>query len=164
MRVLGRGIPFAVSVAVICIVTAALWYAKLATAGPHDPVFLYVLPIMVLAICFGKWPALVGIFAAFACADFFLYDPLYTLGIYSRAEFADLFIFAALAGVTVTSVSHLFAPSHRLKQTTNRAPPNKTQLLYLFTRSAASEAEGHHKRCPPPNGTPNPAPPRSQNP
>ena len=49
-----------------------------------------------------------GVFTATACADFFLYDPLYTFNIASRVEFGDLACFALLALIGVKCTSELF--------------------------------------------------------
>jgi K+-sensing histidine kinase KdpD len=122
MWVVRRGIPVAVSLAIVCALTATLWYVKLATARPHNPAFFYLLPITLVAIRYGSAPALLGVFTAFACADFFLYDPLYTFNICSRVELGDLIFFVVLAVAAVKSISQLFPPPHRPAPTTNPAP------------------------------------------
>jgi K+-sensing histidine kinase KdpD len=108
MRHLKRAVPIAVALAVVSAVTLVLWYFKLATIGPDHPVFFYLLPIGVVTMLYGSWPALLGVFTATACADFFLYDPLYTFSIDSRVEFGDLACFAMLALIAVKCTSELF--------------------------------------------------------
>jgi K+-sensing histidine kinase KdpD len=110
MSILTRAIPAAVTLAVVSVITAILWYLKVATASPHDPVFFYLLPLMLVAILYGSRPALLGAVTAFACADFFLYDPLYSFDICSRAELGDLSCFALLALIGVKCTSELFRP------------------------------------------------------
>jgi K+-sensing histidine kinase KdpD len=117
MSIMMRAVPAAVSVAAVAVITAILWYLKLTTASPHDPVFLYLPPIVVIAIVYGSRPALLGALAAFACADFFLYDPLYSLDISSRVEFGDLTCFSLLALIGVKCVVELFRPATKLSPT-----------------------------------------------
>jgi len=111
MTMMTRAIPVALSVAAVAIVTAILWYLKVTTASPNDPVFFYLLPIIAIAIFYGSRPALLGVFAAFACADFFLYDPLYSFDISSRVEFGDLTCFSLLAMIGVKCAVELFRPT-----------------------------------------------------
>ena len=100
-----------ISLTVIAAVTAILWYLKLTPFSVRDPVFFYVLPIVVVALIYGRMPALLGACAAFLCADYFLYDPLYSLNISSRVEFGDLACFTLLALVGVKCVCELFRPT-----------------------------------------------------
>jgi K+-sensing histidine kinase KdpD len=99
-----------VSLAVVFGVTAVLWYLRLTSVNLHDPVFFYVLPVTVLAIAYGSGPAFLGVLAAFVCADYFLYEPLYTLDISSRVELGDLGCFCLLALSGVKCASALFRP------------------------------------------------------
>jgi K+-sensing histidine kinase KdpD len=70
-----------------------------------------VLPIVVVALVYGRGPALLGVCAAFICADYFLYEPLYSLDISSRIEFGDLACFSLLALIGVKCVGELFRPT-----------------------------------------------------
>ena len=114
-----RTAPLAVSIAVIATVTAILWYAKVEQFGPDNPVFFYLLPITAVALLYGRLPALIGVIAAFVCADFFLYDPLYSLDIYSRAEFGDLSCFLLLAMIGIKCATKLF-PSAKMRTARRR--------------------------------------------
>jgi K+-sensing histidine kinase KdpD len=104
-------IPVTVTLAMVTAVTAVLWYFKLATVGPDHPVFFYLLPIGLVTIFYGSLPALLAVFAATASADFFLYDPLYSMNISSGLELGDLLYFSLLALVGVKCASELFRPS-----------------------------------------------------
>jgi K+-sensing histidine kinase KdpD len=104
-------ISVTVTLAMVSAVTAVLWYFKLATFGPDHPVFFYLLPIGLVTIFYGSLPALLAVFTATACADFFLYDPLYTLNVSSGVELGDLVCFALLALIGVKCASELFRPS-----------------------------------------------------
>jgi K+-sensing histidine kinase KdpD len=120
MPVLKGAISVVVSLAVVSAVTAVLWYFKLATVGPEHPVFFYLLPIGVLMLLYGSLPALLAVFTAAACADFFLYDPIYSFVINSRVEFGDLTCFSLLALITVKCASELFRPSEKIPAAKSR--------------------------------------------
>jgi K+-sensing histidine kinase KdpD len=113
MRILKGAVPTAVMLAIVSAITLVLWYFKLAMFGPEHPVFFYLLPIALVTILYGRWPALLGIFAAFACADFFLYDPIYSFDITTRVEAGDLACFTFLALIGVKCACELFHPAVR---------------------------------------------------
>ncbi len=111
-------LPVAVAVAVVCVLTAILWYTGRIGVCPHDPVFFFLLPVTLVALRYGTAPAIVAILASFACADFFLYQPLYTLDICSRAELGDLTIFSVLAALSVKAASELSGLFRKAKDST----------------------------------------------
>jgi K+-sensing histidine kinase KdpD len=110
MSIVTRAIPAAISLTAVAVVTAILWYVG-PEFGLRDPVFFYVPLIIVVALVFGRGPALLGVCAAFICADYFLYDPLYSLVIASRSELGDLACFSVLTLIGVKCVGELFRPS-----------------------------------------------------
>lgn len=111
MSIVTRAMPAAISLTVVAVVTAILWYLRLTPFNLRDPVFFYVLPIVAVALVYGRGPALVGACAAFFCADYFLYDPLYSLDISTRVEAGDLACFTVLALIGVKCVGELFRPT-----------------------------------------------------
>jgi K+-sensing histidine kinase KdpD len=111
MRILKRAMPAAVALAVISAITLVLWYSKLTMFGPEHPVFFYLLPIALVTMLYGRLPALLGVFAAAVCADYFLYDPLYSFAIDTRVEAGDLACFMLVALVGVKCTSELFHPA-----------------------------------------------------
>ncbi len=111
MSIVARAVPATVSLAVVLGVTAILWWLKLTSVNLHDPVFFYALPVTVLAIAYGSGPAFLGVLAAFVCADYFLYEPLYTFDIPGRVELGDLGCFSLLALSGVKCASALFGPA-----------------------------------------------------
>ena len=119
MSIVKEAIPAAVSLAVVSVVTAILWYIKVAAAAVDltNPVFFYLLPITIMAIVYGSRPALLGVIAAFAGAGFFLYGPPYSFEIDNRVELSDLTCFVLLAVIWVKCASTLFRPSQHRKQT-----------------------------------------------
>ena len=108
MAILKGIIPFAAALAIVSLVTAILFYFKLATLAPDHPVFFYLLPIALVTIVYGSYPALLCVFAAAACADYFLYDPIYSFDITTRVEAGDLACFTFLALIGVKCASELF--------------------------------------------------------
>ena len=78
MRFVKGVAPFIVTLAVVAVTTAVLLYFKLAGAGPHHPIFLYLLPIALVAFLFGSMPATLFAIVAIFCSAFFLYDPIYS--------------------------------------------------------------------------------------
>lgn len=114
MWLLKQAVHAAVAVAVVSAVTLILWYFKLATIAPEHPVFFYLLPIAVVTIFYGRWPALLAVIAAIAYADYFLYDPVYSFVIETRVEAGDLACFTFLALIGVKCACELFHPAVRL--------------------------------------------------
>jgi len=74
----------------------------------------------VVMLLYGSLPALLAVFTAAACADFFLYDPIYSFVISSRVEFGDLTCFSLLALITVKCASELFRPSEKIPAAKSR--------------------------------------------
>jgi K+-sensing histidine kinase KdpD len=105
-----RAIPFAVTLAIVAAVTAALWYVKLAGARPHHPVFVYLLPIALVAMLYGSAPAMLCAVSAALCAAFFLYDPIYSFHVANRLEYGDLICFTVLALIGVKCTVELLRP------------------------------------------------------
>src|ERR1700676_5384615 len=120
MSVLKGAVSVAVTLAVVSAVTAVLWYFKLAHVGRARQVFFYLLPSGVLMLLYGSRPAFLAVFTAALCADFFLYDPIYSFVINSRVEFGDLTCFSLLALITVKCTSELFRPSEKIRTAKSR--------------------------------------------
>ena len=110
MRMMTRAARAAVSLAVVCLVTAVLWYFKRAGAGPLHPVFFYLLPIAVLTIFCGRLPALLGASLATASSAYFLYDPAYSFQVTNRLEVGELVCFGVLALIGVHCTGELLRP------------------------------------------------------
>jgi K+-sensing histidine kinase KdpD len=120
MRVMRLAVPVAVSLAVACSVTAILWYIKVSGAGPLHPVFFYLLPIALLAILYGRLPALICASVAAACSAFFLYDPVYSFQVSNRLEVGDLVCFAVLALIGVQCAGELLRPPAKVPEIKSR--------------------------------------------
>jgi K+-sensing histidine kinase KdpD len=117
MSVVRGAAPVAVALAVVAVLTAILWYAKLAGIGPHHPVFVYLLPIALLALVFGGAPAVLSTIVATLCGAFFLYEPIYSFNIANALEWGDLICFVVLALIGVKCTVELSRPGARIPVT-----------------------------------------------
>jgi K+-sensing histidine kinase KdpD len=120
MRILTRAMPLAVSLVVICLVTAILWYIKRSGMGPLHPVFFYLLPIALLTMLYGRLPALLCASVAMLCSAFFLYDPVYSFTVTNRLEIGDLVCFAVLALIGVQCTGELLRPPTKISAAKSR--------------------------------------------
>jgi K+-sensing histidine kinase KdpD len=120
MSVLKGAVSVAVTLAVVSAVTAILLYFKLATLGLEHPIFFYLLPIGLVMMLYGSMPALLAVFTAAICTDYFLYDPIYSFDIPSRGELSDLACFALLGLMGVKCANELFRPSEKLPAAKSR--------------------------------------------
>jgi K+-sensing histidine kinase KdpD len=107
-------IPFAVTLIVVAAITVLLLFTKLAGIGPHHPVFLYLLPIALVAILYGTVPAIVCAVVAALCSAFFLYDPIFSFHVANRLEYGDLVCFAGLALIGVKCTVELTRPAGKI--------------------------------------------------
>ena len=120
MGIVKGAVGLTVSLVIVCAVTAILWYAKLAGIGPNHPMFLYLLPIVLVATLYGSLAAILCTLAAMICAAFFLYDPIYSFYIADRLEWGDLICFAMLALIGVKSMVELLRPTAKIAATPSR--------------------------------------------
>lgn len=110
MRTMRRAVPVVVSLAVVCAITAVLWYLKQTGDGLRHPVFFYLLPSALLAVLYGAFPALLCASTATACAAYFLYDPVYSFQFTNPLEIGDLAFFVLLAVIGVKCTGKLLQP------------------------------------------------------
>jgi len=115
-----QAVPLAVSLTVVLLVTAILWYVKLSGAGPLHPVFFYLLPIALLTMLYGRLAALVCASVAMLCSAFFLYDPIYSFHVTNRLEVGDLVCFAMLALIGVQCTGELLRPQTKISAARSR--------------------------------------------
>jgi K+-sensing histidine kinase KdpD len=120
MRIKTWAIPLAVSLTVLLLVTAILWYIKRSGMGPLHPVFFYLLPIALLTMLYGRLPALLCASLATLCSAFFLYDPVYSFAVTNRLEVGDLVCFAVLALMGVQCTGELLRPPTKVSAAKSR--------------------------------------------
>jgi K+-sensing histidine kinase KdpD len=114
MRIVKGAIPFVVTLAVVAVVTAILFYCKFAGLGPHHPIFFYLLPIAAVALIYGSAPATMFAIVATACGAFFLYDPVFSFQVNNHREIGDLICFAVLALMAVKCAVELLRPPAKI--------------------------------------------------
>lgn len=120
MDIMKTMVSAVVSIAVVAVVTAILWYAKVTGIGPHHPIFFYLLPIALLAIQYGARTALICAIVATFNAAYFLYDPIYSFRISGRLEIGDLICFTMLALIGVKCIIELLRPSTKINDLASR--------------------------------------------
>jgi K+-sensing histidine kinase KdpD len=100
----------AVSLTVVTLLTAVLWYFKRVGVGPLHPIFFYLLPVALLTMFCGRPLALLSASLATACSAYFLYDPVYSFYVTNQLEVGDLVCFAVLALIGVHCTGELLRP------------------------------------------------------
>jgi len=99
----------AMSLAILIVVTAILWWAKLA-----HPVFFYLVPTAVLAMVYGVSEGALFAVAAFVCSAFLLYDPIYSFRVSDVHALGELFWFLVIALVGVKAWRNYAANQRKL--------------------------------------------------
>jgi K+-sensing histidine kinase KdpD len=110
MWVLKRAEPVIVALVIVSMATGVLWLIRQSASSDQHPVFFYLLPVALVAMVYGRWPAVLGVVVATACADYFLYEPLYSMDIVTWEEFGDLACFALVALFGVKCATELLRP------------------------------------------------------
>ena len=104
----------AVSLAMLIVVTATLWWARVALPGTvNHPVFFYLAPTAVLAMVYGVGEGAVFAVAALICSAFFLYDPVYSFYVSSVHALGELFWFLVIALLGVKCLVELRRQSEK---------------------------------------------------
>jgi hypothetical protein len=78
--------------------------------APQRLVYLYLLPVVVIAVLYAGRAAMLCAGAAILCADYFLQDPVFS---FYTAEWNDLIWFAVLAAFAIKITGSLLPPSSR---------------------------------------------------
>ncbi len=114
MRIVKGTLPFVVTLVIVALVTAVLFYCKLVGIGPHHPIFFYLLPIALVALLYGSVPATLFAILAALSGAYFLYDPVYSFQIANRLEVGDLICFSVLALMAVKCAFELLRPAAKI--------------------------------------------------
>jgi K+-sensing histidine kinase KdpD len=110
MGILARAAPVALVLAIVSVVTVVLWLIRVSVVGPQHLVFLYLLPVALVATLYGRVPAMLYGIAATLCAAFFLYDPLYSFYVTSPLDVGELVCFVGLAVIGAKCAADLLQP------------------------------------------------------
>src|SRR5579864_4703886 len=104
---LQRIIAIAVSLALIAATTALLFYIHTTQTAPQRLVYLYLLPVILIAVLFSGRLALVCAGIAVLAADYYLQDPIYSFYNSNILEFGDSIWFAILAALSIKTTRML---------------------------------------------------------
>jgi K+-sensing histidine kinase KdpD len=102
-------IPIGASLGLIAATTGILWHLK-TTAHSQHLVYLYLLPVILIAVLHTGRLALFCAAIAMVCADYFLQDPLFSLANSDPLEYGDLIWFAVLAAMSIKCIRVLIRP------------------------------------------------------
>jgi K+-sensing histidine kinase KdpD len=114
MKAAKGAVPFVVSLAVMIAATIVLWRLKISSAGSERLIYLYLLPIIFIAILYTGRLAMLCTVMALVFADYFLQDPLYSLANSNPLEYGDLICFAVLAGISIKCIRVLMRPRAKI--------------------------------------------------
>ena len=103
LNITRRAIAVAVSFALMAITTAILFKAH--ADGAHRLIYFYLLTLVLIALLYTDWIALMSAGVALLCADYFLQDPVYS---FYTSEYGDLIWFAVLAAFAIKATRKLF--------------------------------------------------------
>jgi K+-sensing histidine kinase KdpD len=106
MRLLAIGL----SLGLVVLATAILWYLKTSGVRIDHVVFYYLVPNAFVAVLLGSVEAMLFAIVATGCAAFFLYDPLYSFYIADPREAGELVCFMALGLIGAKCVQELRRP------------------------------------------------------
>src|SRR6516162_11252285 len=98
--------PLAVSLAIILVVTAVLFYFK-DVQHQHHLVFFYLFPTALVAMLYGSVLSMVCAIFATLLAAFFLYDPIYSMYVSDPREVGELIVFASVGLIGAKCIAEL---------------------------------------------------------
>jgi len=81
--------------------------------GPQHLVFVYILPITLIAFRFGPAAAIMTAIASALCAEFFVYPPKFSLYVAKPLHVAELIFFVVLSVATTQFVAVLAEEKRR---------------------------------------------------
>jgi K+-sensing histidine kinase KdpD len=110
MWLVKAAMPAFIAFALVSALTAVLILVKHEAVAPQHLVFVYLLPIALVATLYGTRTAMLCAFAATACAIFFLYEPLYTFYVETPVEAGELICFTGLALIGAKCTADLLRP------------------------------------------------------
>jgi K+-sensing histidine kinase KdpD len=110
MRALRGVLPITVSVGLILAVTAILWRLKLTIGSSDGLIYVYLIPVALIAGLYNGRLAVLSTIIALVCADLFLQEPLYSLVNDNPREYGDLFVSALLSIPAIKFIRELVQP------------------------------------------------------
>jgi K+-sensing histidine kinase KdpD len=115
MQLLKQATPLAVSLAIILIVTAVLYYFNNAQ-HQHHLVFFYLFPTALVAMIYGSVLSMLCAIAATLLATFFLYDPIFSFYVSDPRDVGELIIFATTGLIGAKCIAELMRSPEKPSQ------------------------------------------------
>ena len=103
----------AMSLGIIAAVTFVLWYLKVNVSYSDHLVYLYLLPVVLIAFLFTGRVAILSAATAIGCTAYFFQDPVYSLYVFNPLERGDLVSFAILSSLAIKCTRALILPASR---------------------------------------------------
>src|SRR6516225_2114293 len=107
--------PLAVSLAIILVVTAVLFYFK-SVQHQHHLVFFYLFPTALVAMIYGSILSMLCAIAATLIATFFLYDPIFSFYVSDPRDVGELIIFATTGLIGAKCIAELMRSPEKPSQ------------------------------------------------
>jgi K+-sensing histidine kinase KdpD len=114
MQLSKQATPLAVSLAIILVVMAVLFYFK-AAQHQHHLVFFYLFPTALVAMIYGSLLSMLCAIFATLVADFFLYDPIFSFYVSDPRDVGELVIFAATGLIGAKCTAELMRSPEKLR-------------------------------------------------
>jgi K+-sensing histidine kinase KdpD len=89
--------PAAKSLSLVALATLVIFVLRDILSGVNLVTIIYLLPVLIAALRWGAWPALLAAIGGALAADFFFYPPLHTFWISDAQNIADLLVFLLVA-------------------------------------------------------------------
>jgi hypothetical protein len=110
LTVMQHAARIAAALGLIAATTVILFQVRAAGAESQWLVYVYLMPLIVIAALYTERAAILCAGVAILCADYFLQDPIFS---FYTAEWADLILFAAVAALAIKSTGNLLPPRDR---------------------------------------------------
>ena len=104
-------LQIAVSLGIMAAFTAVLSHVTVIPAHSDHFVYLYLLPVALIAILFSGRLAVLGAGVAIACSAYFLQAPVYSFYVNNPLERIDLVWFAVLSALSIKCIHILIRPA-----------------------------------------------------
>ena len=127
-------LPFLVAGLLVAIATGAGWLLQ-EVANLDNIALVFVLPVLVVSLAYGLWPALAASVAATFAYNYFFLQPLYTLQIAEPENVAGMLLFSIVA-----LVASGLAARTRAQNVVARAEAGRAAALYGFAKKLTGVA------------------------
>jgi K+-sensing histidine kinase KdpD len=121
--------PAAKSLSLVLLATLVVFVLRDALSVVNLVTIIYLVPVLIAALRWGTWPALLAAIAGALTADFFFYPPLYSFWISDTQNIADLLVFLVVALVS----GNLAADLRRREREINELYEFSKRLAACFT-------------------------------